>query len=158
MPSNIGIPFPKRTGLTNSHNSSTTLSAIKYNIQHENFVEWEMVYEGKYYGTLKSELYRIWGDEKVPLLDVDVKGAIHVQQQYPDSSLTIFIEPPSIEELARRLQSRGTESEETLQARVNKAAYEISFKDQFNKVIVNDTLEQAWKDAEKIVRDFLEKD
>jgi guanylate kinase len=131
---------------------------FKYNIQHENFVEWEMVYEGKYYGTLKSELYRIWGDKKVPLLDVDVKGAIHVQQQYPDSSLTIFIEPPSIEELARRLQSRGTESEETLQARINKAAYEISFKDQFNKIIVNDTLEQAWKDAEKIVRDFLEKD
>jgi guanylate kinase len=129
---------------------------FKYNIQHENFVEWEMVYEGKYYGTLKSELYRIWGDEKVPLLDVDVKGAIHVQQQYPDSSLTLFIEPPSIEELARRLQSRGTESEETLQARINKAAYEISFKDQFNKIIVNDTLEQACKDAEKIVRDFLD--
>jgi guanylate kinase len=128
---------------------------FKYNIQHENFVEWEMVYEGKYYGTLKSEVHRIWKENKAPLLDVDVKGAIHVQQQYPDKTLTIFIEPPSIEELKRRLQSRGTESDETLQARVNKAAYEISFKDQFNKIIVNDSLEKACKEAEEIIREFL---
>jgi guanylate kinase len=128
---------------------------FKYNIQQENFVEWEMVYEGKYYGTLKSELHRIWKEGKTPLLDVDVKGAIHVQQQYPDTSLTIFIEPPSIDELKRRLQSRGTESEETLQARVNKAAYEISFKDQFNKVIVNENLAQACADAENIILEFI---
>ena len=131
---------------------------FKYNIQHENFVEWEMVYEGKYYGTLKSELYRIWKEGKVPLLDVDVKGAIHVQQQYPDSSVTLFIEPPSIEELKRRLNSRGTETEETLKARVNKAAYELSFKDQFNKIIVNDKLDYAVKQAEEIVRSFLEEE
>lgn len=129
---------------------------FKYNIQQENFVEWEMVYEGKYYGTLKSELYRIWKENKVPLLDIDVKGAIHVQQQYPDTSISIFIEPPSLEELKRRLKSRGTETDETLLARLNKATYEISFKEHFNKIIVNDSLEHACKEAEQIVRSFLQ--
>src|SRR6476661_11150855 len=92
---------------------------------HENeFVEWEMVYEGKYYGTLKSELERIWNNKQVPILDIDVKGAIHVQQQFLEDCFTIFIEPPSIDELKKRLLGRGTENDETLQARINKAAYE----------------------------------
>jgi guanylate kinase len=128
---------------------------FKYNIDEENFVEWEMVYDGKYYGTLKSEVHRIWNDKMVPLLDIDVKGAIHVQQEYPDTTLTIFIEPPSIDELKRRLMSRGTETDESVQTRISKAAYEISFKDQFNKVIVNDSLDRACKEAEEIVREFL---
>ena len=88
-------------------------------------------------------------------LDIDVKGAIHVQQQYPDTSLTIFIEPPSVAELKRRLESRGTETAESLQARVNKASYEISFKEHFNKSIVNDDLERACSKAEEIVKEFL---
>ncbi|RYZ21970.1 MAG: guanylate kinase [Chitinophagaceae bacterium] len=123
---------------------------------HKNeFMEWEMVYEGKYYGTLKSEMRRIWNEGKTPVLDIDVKGAIHIQQQYPESILSLFIEPPSIEELQRRLTGRGTESAESLQARVNKAAYEISFKHHFNKVIVNENLEQACKDAEAAVLGFI---
>jgi guanylate kinase len=125
-------------------------------IQHEEFVEWEMVYEGKYYGTLKAELNRIWSEGKVPVLDIDVKGAIHVQQQYPETTLSIFIEPPSVEELKRRLMSRGTESEDSLNARVNKASYEISFKSHFNKVIVNADLGKACQEAEAIVVDFLQ--
>ena len=124
-------------------------------IQHDAFVEWEMVYEGKYYGTLKSELARIWNEGKVPVLDIDVKGAIHVQQQYPETTLSIFIEPPSVWELKRRLQSRGTESEESLNARVNKASYELSFKNAFDHIIVNDNLEKAQKQAEDIVKAFL---
>ena len=92
-------------------------------IQHDEFIEWEMVYEGKYYGTLKSELAKIWSENKFPVLDIDVKGAIHVQQQYPETTLSLFIEPPSVDELKRRLHSRGTESEESLNARVNKASY-----------------------------------
>lgn len=119
------------------------------------FVEWEMVYEGKYYGTLKSELERIWKNKQVPVLDIDVKGAIHVQQQFPDSSLSIFIEPPSVDELKRRLLSRGTETEETLQARINKAAYEISFKHHFNEIIVNDHLENAFRVASDIITRFI---
>src|SRR5690349_19605172 len=89
-------------------------------IQHNEFVEWEMVYEGKYYGTLKSELERIWNNNQVPILDIDVKGAIHVQQQFLDDCFSIFIEPPSIDELKRRLEGRGTENHETMQARINK--------------------------------------
>ena len=125
------------------------------NIQSSQFVEWEMVYEGKYYGTLKSELDRIWSEKKAPLLDIDVQGAIHVQTQMPEQTLSIFIEPPSVEELRKRLQSRGTETEESLQARTNKAAFELSFKDHFNKVIFNNDLAKACSEAEEIVREFL---
>lgn len=125
-------------------------------IQHEEFIEWEMVYEGKYYGTLKSELHRIWSLGKTPVLDIDVKGAIHIQQQFPETTLSIFIEPPSVDELQRRLAGRGTESEESIKARVNKAAYEISFKTYFNKVIINSDLDKACHEAEAIILNFLQ--
>ncbi len=128
---------------------------FKQKIQHNEFVEWEMVYEGKYYGTLKAELQRIWDNNQIPILDIDVKGAIHVKQQFPDSALTIFIEPPSVAELKNRLESRGTETPESLAARVNKAAYEISFKDQFDKQIINDNLEEAREKAVAIVNQFI---
>jgi guanylate kinase len=128
---------------------------FKNKIQHNEFVEWEMVYEGKYYGTLKTELERIWQQNKIPVLDIDVKGAIHVQQQYPQSSLSLFIQTPSVEELKKRLESRGTETPESLAARVNKAAYELSFKDQFNKLITNDELQRACTEAEDIVAEFI---
>ena len=123
-------------------------------IQHGEFVEWEMVYEGKYYGTLKSELDRIWDQNKFPLLDIDVKGAIHVHEQY-ENCLTIFIEPPSVEELKKRLEARGTESLESIHTRLNKAVYELSFKHSFSKVIINDVLEDACIKTEKAVREFL---
>ena len=129
---------------------------FKDKIKKNEFIEWEMVYEGKYYGTLRSELQKIWDEGEAPLLDIDVNGAMHVQRQYPDQSLSVFIEPPSIEELKKRLQSRGTETPESLATRLNKAAYEISFKDQFDKVIVNDDLYRACKEAEQIVREFIE--
>lgn len=124
-------------------------------IQENEFAEWEMVYEGKYYGTLKKELKRIWNNGQVPVLDIDVKGAIHVQQQYAGSSMSIFIEPPSVDELKRRLMSRGTETAESLRARVNKASYEISFKQHFDHIIVNDHLEKACDQASRLVEDFL---
>ena len=132
-----------------------TVDEFKEKIQQNSFVEWEMVYEGKYYGTLKSEIHRIWKDDKTPLLDIDVKGAVHVQQQHANHSLSIFIEPPSVDELKKRLQGRGTETTESLTTRLNKATYELSFKDHFNKVIVNDNLPKACKEAEEIVRSFL---
>jgi guanylate kinase len=133
-----------------------TEDAFKEKIQHGAFAEWEMVYEGKYYGTLNDELQRIWNEGKIPVLDIDVKGAIHIQQQFPDTALSIFIEPPSIEELKRRLMGRGTENEDSLMARVNKAAYEISFKHSFDHVIVNTNLEQACADARGIVFPFIQ--
>lgn len=133
-----------------------SVEEFRHKIQQNEFAEWEMVYEGKYYGTLKSEIEKTWKEGKAPLLDVDVKGAIHIQQQYPGQCLSLFIEPPSVEELKKRLESRGTETAASLQARVNKAEYEISFKDHFDKVIVNDRLETACREAEEMVRSFLQ--
>ena len=124
-------------------------------ILNNDFIEWEMVYEGKYYGTYKSELEKIWNEKRIPLLDIDIKGAIHVHEQFNNNCLTLFIEPPSIEELKRRLHSRGTESLESIQTRLDKAIYELSFKNQFNKIIVNDNLQQACSEAEAAVKKFL---
>ena len=124
-------------------------------IKADAFVEWEMVYEGKYYGTLKKEVERIWSAGKAPLLDVDVKGGLHVQEKFRGQTLSLFIEPPSIKELERRLRSRGTETEESLKARVSKAAYELTFKDQFDHVILNDELPRACSEAESLIRLFL---
>jgi len=98
-----------------------TVEDFQKKIKENAFVEWEMVYEGKYYGTLKSELERIWNENKIPVLDIDVQGAIHVQLQYPENSLSIFIEAPSVEALRNRLQGRSTETPESLQTRLNKA-------------------------------------
>lgn len=124
-------------------------------IENNEFVEWEMVYEGKYYGTLKSELQRIWDAGKTPILDIDVKGAIHVEQQYKKSTLSIFIEPPTIDELKTRLAARGTETQESIDARTNKAAYEISFKHHFNVNIINQDLQTACAEAEKAINRFI---
>lgn len=133
-----------------------SLEEFQQKIQHNEFIEWEMVYEGKYYGTLVSEMERIWRSDKIPVLDIDVKGAIHVQQQFPEKTVSIFIEPPSIEELKKRLQGRGTETKESLEARINKAAYEISFKHSFSHTIVNHNLETARREAVEIVLAFLQ--
>lgn len=124
-------------------------------ILDEEFVEWEMVYEGKYYGTLKSELRRMWKNEQIPVLDIDVQGAIHVKKEYPVNSLFIFIKPPSIQELKNRLESRGSESKESLDTRLSKAAYELSFTHQFDNVIENKDFETACREAEEIVRVFI---
>jgi guanylate kinase len=132
------------------------VARFQQHIQQGDFAEWEMVYEGKYYGTLKSELERIWGMGKVPVLDIDVKGAIHVQQQYPYTSLSLFIEAPSVEELKRRLQLRGTETAASLAARINKASFEMSFKNEFDEIIVNDDLAQACARAQAVVGAYLE--
>ena len=128
---------------------------FKKKIEQQEFIEWEMVYEGKYYGTLKSEIQRIWNEGHFPVLDIDVKGAIHVQQQFPGEVLSLFIQPPSVEELRRRLESRGTDSAETINTRIKKAAYEISFNPQFSHIILNEELEKACAEAEKRVRDFI---
>lgn len=133
-----------------------SLEEFQQKIQHNEFIEWEMVYEGKYYGTLVSEMERIWRSDKIPVLDIDVKGAIHVQQQFPEKTVSVFIEPPSIEELKKRLQGRGTETKESLEARINKAAYEISFKHSFSHTIVNHNLETARREAVEIVLAFLQ--
>ncbi len=132
-----------------------TPDEFRKRIEEHQFVEWEMVYHNKFYGTLHSELNRIWEDGKYPLLDVDVKGGINIQTQYRNSSLSLFIEPPSIEELEKRLKARGTETPDSLKARIEKASFELTFKNQFDHIIVNDTIERACHEAEDLVRDFL---
>ena len=119
------------------------------------FLEWEMVYEDKYYGTLRSEVERIWAAGQSALLDIDVKGALSVMERHSGPTLSLFIEPPSLEELARRLSNRGTESEESLKARIEKAAWEMSFRERFHRRIVNDSLERAFEETAGIVEDFL---
>ena len=127
-------------------------------IHAKEFLEWEMVYEGKYYGTLKSEIERIWSEKKIPILDIDVQGAIHVQQQYPVNTISIFVQAPSSKELRKRLQGRGSETEDSLEARINKSSYEMTFKNHFENVIINQDFEKACQEAESIVSAFLSGD
>lgn len=133
------------------------LSLAKFEglIYQNEFLEYEQVYEGVYYGTLKSELARIWALGKVPVLDIDVKGAIHVQQQLGDKSLSIFIMPPSIDALRERLLNRQTETPESIQTRIDKAEYEISFSNQFNAIVKNEVLETACADTANLLLRFL---
>lgn len=124
-------------------------------IEEDAFVEWEMVYTGKYYGTLRSELQRIWNNGKTPLVDIDVQGALAISNKFPDNALTIFIEAPSLEELRRRLIHRGTETEASLDERVNKSAYELSFAPQFDKILINENLNTATGELIAMVKEFL---
>jgi guanylate kinase len=124
-------------------------------IDSNSFLEWECVYAGKYYGTLKTELNRIWALGKTPILDIDVQGAINVQQQYASQTCSIFIQAPNIAELQNRLAARGTETPETLAERVNKAESEMEYATQFNHIIVNDQLQNAQNEIVAIVNHFL---
>ena len=155
----FSISATTRTPRANEENGRDyyfmTVEEFQYKIKNEEFVEWEMVYERKYYGTLKSELKRIWKNGQVPVLDIDVQGAIHVQQEYSENSLFIFIQPPSVEELKKRLLERGSETKESLEARINKSAYELSFKNHFENVIVNNDLVTACTETGKLIRNFL---
>ena len=134
-----------------------SLAQFEGHIYQNDFLEYEMVYEGVYYGTLKSELTRIWNLGKIPVLDIDVKGAISVQKQIGANCFSIFIMPPSIEILKERLENRKTETPESLQIRLDKAAYEISFSNQFNAIIQNNDLTLACTDTEKLITAFLQK-
>lgn len=126
------------------------------NLVHEEaFVEWEMVYIGKYYGTLKSEIQRIWDEGKTPVVDIDVKGALTIKDKYPYNSLSIFIKAPSTEELKRRLENRNSESAEMIKERLDKAEYELSFAPRFDKTIVNDDLDRAAAELNDTVISFL---
>ncbi len=128
---------------------------FKDKIDNDEFVEWEEVYQGKYYGTLKTEVNRIWEKGHHVLFEVDVKGGMNIMKKYPNRSLSIFIKPPSIEELQRRLKRRGAENDEEINARLKKAGIELQFTGYFNKVVINDDIEQACKETEQLVRDFL---
>ena len=124
-------------------------------IRHDEFVEWEEVYEGAFYGTLKSEIESIWARGQHAILDVDVKGGLSIKQFYKERALGIFIKPPSIEALAQRLDARATDSKSSISSRIYKATFELAFEDKFDSVVVNDDLDTAVAEAEKLVRDFI---
>lgn len=124
-------------------------------IDQGDFLEWEEVYPGQYYGTLKSELERLWEEGKHIIFDIDVKGAVSIKENYPDS-LAIFVSPPSADVLFERLQNRGTETPESYRKRVKRATLELSYENRFDIALLNDELDVALADAEKLVTDFLE--
>lgn len=129
--------------------------AFEAHIDQNDFLEYEMVYEGLYYGTLKSELERLWESGKTPVLDIDVKGALKVQNVLGANCLSIFIMPPSVEVLKERLQSRQTESAEAIQTRIDKAAYEMEFSKAFKAIVKNEVLEVACTDVAKLIENFI---
>ena len=124
-------------------------------IRHDEFVEWEEVYEGAFYGTLKSEVERIWDSGRHVLLDIDVKGGLSIKEFYKDRALAIFVKPPSLAVLETRLRARATDSAASISSRLYKANFELTFEDRFDAVIVNDDLETAVAEAGKYVCGFI---
>jgi guanylate kinase len=130
---------------------------FKKKIDNNEFVEYEEVYQGAFYGTLKSEIERLWSIGKHVIFDVDVKGGLNLKKYYGDRALAIFVKCPSMEVLERRLRSRKTETEDSISTRLFKVKFEMSFENQFDVTLVNSELEQALKDAQKLVDDFIKK-
>lgn len=133
----------------------TNEEVFKKLIEKKAFIEWEMVYPGLYYGTTIEELNRIWNEEKVPVLDIDVKGALNVKKQFGNLVLSIFIEPPSIAVLKERLEKRGTDTAENILTRINKATEELQYKELFDEVVLNDDIERASAEVIALVRQFI---
>lgn len=128
---------------------------FKSRIANEQFAEWEEVYAGSYYGTLKSEVERLWALGKCVLFDVDVKGGLKLKEAYGDKALSVFVRVTSEDEIRRRLSGRGTETDSTLETRMAKVRYELSFEEEFDVVLFNDDLELALEQAEHLVEDFI---
>ncbi len=127
---------------------------FKNNIDNNNFIEWEEVYAGNFYGTLKSEIQRIWDEGKNVIFDVDVKGGVNLKKYFGDKALAVFVKVPSLEILKERLRDRDTESEESLSRRLFKANFEMSFQDQFDEVLVNEELEKSLAEAQELYEAF----
>lgn len=128
---------------------------FRHRISAGDFLEYEEVYTDKFYGTLKSEVERMLAEGKHVIFDVDVVGGCNIKQQYADRALSIFIQPPHIDELRRRLELRATDSPEMIENRIAKATYELGFARRFDIVVVNDNLEQAFRDTLQAVKSFL---
>lgn len=131
------------------------IEGFKNKIEENAFLEWEEVYENQFYGTLKSEIERIWSEGKTVIFDVDVVGGLNIKKQYPQECLSIFIMPPSVEVLRERLSGRGSESDETLAIRLGKAEEEIAKNQQFDVVILNDEFEIACEETQQVITNFI---
>lgn len=133
-----------------------TADEFRKMIAEDKFVEYEEVYAGSFYGTLKSEVQRIWDKGHVIIFDVDVKGGVNLKKYFGDKALSVFIQAPSVKELRKRLVARGTDSAEAIAKRVAKASEEMTYADKFDYILVNDDLQKAYAEAEKVVDDFLQ--
>jgi guanylate kinase len=134
-----------------------SLKEFKNKIKADDFLEWEEVYRDNFYGTLKSEVERIWAKGKHVIFDIDVVGGIDIKRIYPERTLSVFVKPPSIEELKIRLKKRSTESEDKINMRVAKASIELATAPQFDFIIENNELDVALKEAEELAHNFLKK-
>ena len=128
---------------------------FKKKIKEDAFLEWEEVYENQFYGTLKSEVQRVWNEGKVVIFDVDVAGGLNIKKQYPKECLSIFIMPPSVDVLRERLRGRGSETDEKIEVRLAKAEEEIAKNQKFDKVILNDDFEIACEETQKVISNFI---
>lgn len=131
-----------------------SVKEFKKRIKNGEFVEYEEVYPGSFYGTLKSEVERIWAKGNVIMFDVDVKGGVSIKRIFGEKAFTVFIMPPSLEVMEQRLRARGTDSEEAIKTRVAKAAEEMTYAAKFDAVLVNDVLEESFEKAERLVKLF----
>lgn len=132
-----------------------TPEEFRERIDNDEFLEYEEVYEGRFYGTLKAQVERQLEAGQNVVFDVDVKGGVNIKKFYGDEAMSIFIQPPSIAELRKRLEGRGTDAPEVIDQRIARAEFELTFADQFDKIVVNDDLAQAEQDALKLVKDFI---
>ena len=132
-----------------------TPEEFRSKIDNNEFVEWEEVYPGAYYGTLKSEIERLWAEDKCVLFDVDVKGGMHLKEYFKECALSVFVKVPSIQELENRLRARGTENEDSISKRVFKMKFEMAFQDRFDVILVNDALEESIAKAQTLVDEFV---
>lgn len=128
---------------------------FKKHIKAEEFVEWEEVYTNNYYGTLKSEVERIWAKGKNVIFDIDVSGGLRIKSKFPQETLAVFVKPPSVDELKRRLKQRSTESDEKINMRIAKAHVELATAPQFDKIIKNYDLDVAKQEAYELVKSFI---
>jgi len=128
---------------------------FRKHIDQDDFVEWEEVYANNYYGTLKSEVERIWAQGKHAIFDIDVVGGLRIKENFPDRTLAVFVKAPSLEVMEMRLRSRKTESEDKIQVRLAKAERELSYAEKFDIILVNDDLEVAKKEAETLIAKFI---
>lgn len=133
-----------------------SLESFKQHIKNEDFLEWEEVYRDNFYGTLKSEVERIWAEGKNVIFDIDVAGGLRIKKKFPDETLAVFIKPPSIDELKIRLKKRSTESEDKINMRIAKASVELATAPQFDVIIKNYDLETAKQEAYDLVQNFIE--
>ena len=133
-----------------------TPEEFRARVDRDEFLEYEEVYENRFYGTLKQQVERQREEGQNVVFDVDVKGGINIKKHYGDEALSLFIQPPSVEELRRRLEGRGTDTPEAIEQRLAKAAYELTFAPQFDRVIVNDNLETAKQETLEVVKAFVD--